>query len=225
MCGRMNVSDDPLVQELLTQLGIDSGPLPTHHNVAPTEPVPVIFDYENRRELGPMRWWLTPHWSDGPSQKYAMFNARIENVLKSRAFQGPVRYHRGIVPAASFIEWQRRDDGKQAWCIEPREQPMAMAAIWDCWHEELFSCAILTQPASAAFKPIHHRMPLLLQGDEIAAWLDSEQKAEDLVARLRGASIPLRATAIDDSLNNARNKLAPRPLPDVAPLTIDPDPT
>ncbi len=220
MCGRLNVTDDPRVQELLKYLDINAGPLPTHYNVAPTEAVPVIFEYEGKRELGPMRWWLTPHWSDGPSEKYAMFNARIESVTKSRAFQGPVRYHRAIVPAASFVEWQRLGGVKQPWLLEPVDAPMALAAIWDCWREELFSCAIITQPASPQFKTLHSRMPLILQGDQIEQWLDQKAKAEDVINALKGACIPLRATAIDTAFNNARNKSAPSPLPGIAPRTM-----
>lgn len=81
MCGRFNVTDDPYTQALMKSLGIDIGPLPEpRYNIAPTERVPVVHELDGKRALTEMRWWLVPSWSDGPSRKYAMFNAKSETV-------------------------------------------------------------------------------------------------------------------------------------------------
>lgn len=104
MCGRFNIIDSPLIHTLLGELEIDIGPLPTRYNIAPTEQVLTIYQDDAGYQAMDMRWWLTPSWSDGPSQKYAMFNARAETIDTSRAYKGPFRHHRAIIPAASFIE-------------------------------------------------------------------------------------------------------------------------
>ena len=115
-----------------------------------------------------MRWWLHPAWSpEPPNQKFAMFNARIETVLTSRAYKGPVQYRRGIVPAAGFVEWQKTRDGKQPYYIDSEDGVLRFAAVWECWQDQLWSCSIITQPASEDFAPLHNRMPLSLNNEHM----------------------------------------------------------
>lgn len=131
MCGRFNVTDSPLTQALLKTLVIDIGPLPEpRYNIAPTECVPVVHELDGKRALTQMRWWLVPSWSDGPSQKYAMFNARSETLAKSWAFRGPFKRTRAVIPATSFIEWQKTAGGKQPNLIEQQESALAFAGLW-----------------------------------------------------------------------------------------------
>ena len=91
MCGRFNITDSPLVQALLEELGVDIGPLPVRYNIAPTESVLTLYQIEDQYHAQEMRWWLTPSWSNGPSQKFAMFNARAESIATSRAYRGPFK--------------------------------------------------------------------------------------------------------------------------------------
>ena len=107
MCGRFNITDNPSTHALLKSLHIDLGPLPVRYNLAPTDQIPVIHHWEGQRLISDMRWWLVPHWTKSPSTKYAMFNARCESLETSRAYQGSFRHKRCIIPAHSFVEWQR----------------------------------------------------------------------------------------------------------------------
>lgn len=207
MCGRIFIRPDAKNATLLHRLGLGRYSLPDAPNIAPTEAVPVIHYWEDALTLSPMRWWLVPGWSDGPSQKFAMFNARIETVASSRAYKGPLRYRRGILPASAFIEWQRQDGHKQPYYFEGREEPLALAAIWDIWQEELLSTSILTQPADTDFAPYHDRMPVMLSAELIDTWLDHSLSPEQAIAAVSGARIALEARAVSDSINNARHKI------------------
>ena len=104
MCGRFNITDSPAVHALLDDLGVDIGELPTRYNVAPTDPVMTLYASEQGVHARDMRWWLTPSWSDGPSQKYAMFNARAETLETSITYTSAFRGRRAVIPATSFIE-------------------------------------------------------------------------------------------------------------------------
>ena len=84
MCGRFNITDDPFLQALLTELGISIN-LPTRINIAPTEYVPVVRQISGHRELVDMRWWLVPAWAKEVSSKFSMFNARSETITDSKA--------------------------------------------------------------------------------------------------------------------------------------------
>lgn len=112
MSSRYNIKDDTSIHLLLSKLKVDLGPVPTRYNLAPTDQVPVIHQWEGQRCISDMRWWLVPHWSDGPSTEYPMFNARSEALEDSRAYHGCFRHKRCIIPAHSFVEWQHNSQQK-----------------------------------------------------------------------------------------------------------------
>ncbi len=142
MCGRFNVIDSPGLQQLLQDLGIDLR-LSTHSfgnraNIAPTDTVPLIRQHvpdSQARDVADARWWLTPSWSKGVDQKYAMFNARSETLSASRAYRHPFKCQRGLVPMSSFIEWRNEAGSggvtKQPWRISNAQRALAVAALWD----------------------------------------------------------------------------------------------
>ena len=211
MCGCFNIIDDPSLQALLKTLGVAPSVPGSMINVAPTEDIPVVTGSVGAREMRAMRWWLTPSWAPEPSTRYSMFNAKSETIATSRAFRGPFRRQRGIVPASSFIEWHSGPEGKQAWLIESEEAgALALAAIWDLWQRDgatLYSCCLITTAATSAFEPWHHRMPVMLRAADYDSWLDPQQALPDLdhyfAPSLPG---PLRLSPLPRAVNNARNK-------------------
>jgi len=175
MCGRFNVIDNPGLRQLLQDLGIDLE-LPPRINVAPTEPVSLLRRDAAGASLEDARWWLTPSWAPAVDQKYSMFNARAETLASSRAFRGPFRHQRGIVPMSSFIEWRPESGAKQPWLVTNPQRAFAAAALWDVWEgdgAELLSCTLVTTRAAPQFEPWHKRMPVFLAGAEMERWLDN----------------------------------------------------
>lgn len=219
MCGRFNVTDDPYAQALMKSLGIDIGPLPPpRYNIAPTDRVPVVQELDGKRALTEMRWWLVPSWSDGPSQKYSMFNAKCETLTKSPAFRGPFKRTRAIIPASSFVEWQKTASGKQPYLIEQQDSAIAFAALWDFWQgdgEQIYSCSIVTTNSVPSFEWLHNRMPVILDSDGAAQWLNHDADTKTLAALFEPVLLaPLVITPIDQAINNARNKIEPLPVGD-----------
>ncbi len=183
-------------------------------NIAPTEQLPVIHEHAGGRHFSAMTWWLTPHWSDGPSQKYAMFNARAEGIEKSRAYKGPFQYRRAIIPVDAFYEWRREGNQKIPYLIEAEEGAFALAGVWDSWSDgvrEILSCSIITTEASDAFKPIHHRMPVILDWNTFDQWLDEKSDIAEIRKMLVPYTKPLKATPMSPKMNNARYKENPEP--------------
>lgn len=208
MCGRLFIKPITNILLLLKTLGLRDIALPILNNLAPTESVPVVYMHNNKPVLNYMRWWLHPGWSESaPNQTYTTFNARIETVETMRTFRSSIRHRRGIIPAAGFVEWRQEGNVKQPYYVEAMEgEPLAIAVIWDVWRDELFSCAVLTQPANEAFAAIHDRMPLSLTGKQIKRWLDPKEDASVLLKDLAGSSLPLSAKRVTTSVNNARDK-------------------
>ncbi len=209
MCGRFNVIDNPGLQQLLKDLGVDLK-LPRAVNVAPTEDIDLVLEREGRRLAGRARWWLTPAWAKTVDQKYAMFNARCETLAKSPAFRQPFRSRRGIVPMSSFIEWRPEQGVKQPWLITNGEQALAVAALWDVWEggeEPLLSCTLVTTDAAETFQPWHRRMPVLLAPGEYERWLDCSHAVpvDDPLFR-PVLKYPLYLQPLSRAVSNARNK-------------------
>ncbi|UTW12887.1 SOS response-associated peptidase [Marinobacterium rhizophilum] len=212
MCGRYNVIDDPFTQGLLEGLGI-SRRIHSRYNLAPTEQVPVIRQLEGRNGLEDMRWWLVPHWAREPDTRYAMFNARAETLTRSKAFSGPLKHQRCIVPASSFIEWRTEAGHKQPYCIQPVDDVFAFAGLWEHWghgRETIHSCTILTTAAVPGMEQIHPRQPLMLPADLHASWLDPTIDGHPLLAQLiPGLPCALEVVPVDPVINNSHHKQAP----------------
>lgn len=224
MCGRYNITDDPSTRALMDLLGIPFH-LTDRYNVAPTEPVPVVFNEQftsagaGVRQIRDMRWWLTPSWAPELSTKYSMFNARAETLETSRAFKGPFRHHRGIMPAQSFIEWKTPEGAvksanantkKIPYLVKPDNGRIAFAAIWDTWEKQdayIESCSLITTAAVPELQWLHHRMPVMLADDELDIWLDMQTPVAELKAMLRPRLIgEWSALPLDQAVNNARHK-------------------
>jgi len=196
----------------MASLGCETS-LPRLINAAPTEPIPLVGrNADGSTTVRNARWWLTPHWSQGPSQKYAMFNARCEGLARSPAFRGPFATQRGLVPMSSFIEWRGSRGERTPWLITSRDKALAVAALWDVWQgddqqEPLLSCTLVTTEAAVSFKPWHSRMPVLLTASECERWLDNGRRIDPddgLFAPV--LKQPLRLVALDRRVGNARNK-------------------
>lgn len=165
-------------------------------------------------ELTHVRWWLTPSWAREPDQKYAMFNARSESISSSRAYKGPYKYKRGVVPISSFIEWRSEDGGRQPYLIEAEGAALALACVWDCWEgiwdgadAIIESCSVVTTAAAPEFEQFHKRMPVMLVGDELDQWLNCEHRLPAELPLFRPQlKQNLLVTPISRGVNNARNK-------------------
>ncbi len=212
MCGRFNINQTPGLQSLLEALGTQVT-LANQYNIAPTESVPVIYEAEGRRSCHPARWWLTPAWSSGPDTRFSMFNARAETLEKSRAFKGPFRHRRCVIPCTSFVEWKTEGGHKQPWEIFRPDGAIAFAGLWDLWGDELLSCCIVTTAASEALSAIHNRMPVMLDRAGCDLWLDTAQPTDQLAPLMQADTPhPLSYRPVHTSINNARHKVLPEPL-------------
>ena len=209
MCGRYNIHDDPWLRALLRKLGIDAH-LATRVNIAPTESVPVVFEEDGQRRMREMRWWLVPSWAPAIDTRYSMFNAKAETLATSKAFRGPLRHRRCILPASSFIEWTPAEGRKQPWLIQAEEAAIAFAGLWDVWEKDgnyLESCTIITTEAAPGLERLHRRMPVMLRQEDFDRWLDVSVAPRELTelyqARLPGA---LAVAMVSAQLNDSRNK-------------------
>jgi putative SOS response-associated peptidase YedK len=130
-----------------------------------------------------------------------MINARAETLAEKPAYQRAFARRRCILPADGFYEWQalpRQGTArarKQPVFIHRRDgEPLAFAGLWDVWRDPadpdspwVVSCVIVTTRANEVLAPVHDRMPVVLDEDAWATWLDPREHDLD---RLAGLLVP-----------------------------------
>jgi putative SOS response-associated peptidase YedK len=182
MCGRYAITLPPKAMEEVFGT-IDTIPnFPPHYNAAPTQPLPVIRTAKEGRRLELMRWGLVPSWSKGPDSRFSMFNARAETVAEKPAFRSAFRARRCLVPASGFFEWKGTKGGKQPVYISLKGiDAFAFAGLWEHWAgaegDEINSFTIIVTAANDLVRPIHDRMPVIIDPEHYELWLDSEKRA------------------------------------------------
>jgi putative SOS response-associated peptidase YedK len=198
MCGRYGLQTpvDELARRLNAELDLDDpGP---RYNIAPTQALPVAREPEpGRRQLAAMEWGLVPFWAADPKEtrsKYSLINARAESVADKPAFKAAFRRRRALVPADGFYEWKQGDKPKQPYWIRLKSgEPMFFAGIWERWEGEIDGaprtidsyCIIVGEP-NDLLAGIHNRMPVIVDPDDWALWLDpgvrEPEPLQDLLA-------------------------------------------
>lgn len=189
MCGRFALTSPPRrLQEHFALAAAPEG-LEPRWNIAPSQEVLVIPN-RTQRLLRPARWGLIPHWASDTAIGHRMINARAETLAARPAFRDALARRRCAIPADGFYEWQRRGRARQPFHLRRRDgQPLAFAGLWDVWRtpagERVASCTIVTVPANDLVAPIHDRMPAILDGAALDAWLDPREcQAGDLAPLL-----------------------------------------
>ena len=211
MCGRFALftASDRLAQQFSARL--DAG-LPPRYNIAPTQAVLALRDDgDGDRTLNALHWGLIPHWAKDRAIGNKMINARSETAHEKPAFRDAFRKRRCLIAADSFYEWQRSKTAKQPFYIGMKDrQPFCFAGLWAEWRDgeqTITSCTILTTEAGAAFKPIHHRMPIILPEDRYDDWLNpASQQVEPLQKLLEPlAEDRLDSWPVSTHVNNPRH--------------------
>ncbi|MDP9122112.1 MAG: SOS response-associated peptidase [Acidobacteriota bacterium] len=199
MCGRYTLSSPgEAVAELFDLL--DVPPILPRYNLAPTQEAAVVrvLVPGAPRTLSLVRWGLVPYWADDPGIGNRMINARAEGIAGKPAFRHSFRKRRCLVAADGFYEWKKEGKGKQPYLIRRRDhRPFAFAGLWSRWQsreggsDPLDTFTIVTTTPNDLLRPVHDRMPAILERGHFALWLDP---AVEDAARLE----PLLAPASTD---------------------------
>jgi putative SOS response-associated peptidase YedK len=143
---------------------------------------PIIID-NSPEIITHYHWGLIPAWAKDETIKKYTLNAKIETVTEKPSFSNSVN-KRCLVIANGFYEWQWLDakgKNKQKYQIGiEKEALFAFAGLYSQWMDKgtgeiKNSYTILTTDANPLMAEIHNtkkRMPVLLQVEDEAKWLE-----------------------------------------------------
>lgn len=162
MCSRYELTESP--EALSARFGIRlSAGLEIAGVVRPTDRGLLVGP---NRTVGRRSWGIAASWASRP-----LTNARLESLAEKPTFR-PLLNRRVAVPVNHWWEWQRGEglSGRRLWRMARADLGvMALAALTDG-----VNFIIVTREALGALSQAHERMPVILDEDGLAAWLDSD---------------------------------------------------
>ncbi|MEI2297506.1 SOS response-associated peptidase [Ensifer sp. MJa1] len=223
MCGRFALTATP--EELMELFGLlESEDFPARFNIAPTQPIMVVVAGERalpgsnlpERKAVLVRWGFMPGWVKDPRDFPLLINARAETAIEKASFRAAMRHRRVLVPVSGFYEWRRPPKGSsnpsQAYWVRPRRGGIvAFAGLMETWSSadgsEVDTAAIMTTAANASIRQIHDRMPVVIQPEDFARWLDCKTQEPREVADLLApvAEDYFEAIPVSDKVNKVAN--------------------
>jgi putative SOS response-associated peptidase YedK len=179
--------DDQAVREIMEKL-VPHTDLPLHHASGFTHPRLLIYPAHSPCTPLIATWGLVPTWVKDEAQKNELWNntlnARGETLFEKPAFRDAAIHQRCLVYLDGFYEHHHLNKQAYPFYVQRSDQaPFAVAGLWSTWQHPLTGIplttfTLVTRPANTLMAKIHNnsgekgpRMPLILEQDEEAQWL------------------------------------------------------
>ena len=180
MCGRYHFSAELLdeIRDLTEQKDwkLELGVL--DRDIHPGDTAPVITAAGDQG--GSLRACRQKWGYPGPGGKGLVFNARSESVFEKRMFRDSVSTRRAVVPVSWFYEWNKN---KEKFTFTKEGSRILFLAGFYGRYEDGDRFVILTTQANASMAPVHSRMPLVLEREQVREWILDSAKTKELLGQ------------------------------------------
>lgn len=180
MCGRYHFSAELLdeIRDLTEQKDwkLELGVL--DRDIHPGDTAPVITAAGDQG--GSLRACRQKWGYPGPGGKGLVFNARSESVFEKRMFRDSVSMRRAVVPVSWFYEWNKN---KEKFTFTKEGSRILFLAGFYGRYEDGEHFVILTTQANASMAPVHSRMPLVLEREQVRDWILDSAKTKELLGQ------------------------------------------
>jgi putative SOS response-associated peptidase YedK len=155
------------------------------------EPTTTVYTVASPLAAGntlvPMRWGLIPAWwSKNLRDLPPTFNVHARRLAEP-IFLSAFKRNRCIIPASGYFEERAAPDGKQPYYVSAADDGvlLSIAGVWDQWNnidtgDIVLSCSMIITSANEFMRPVHNRMPALLQEKDFDPWLSGAAGPEVL---------------------------------------------
>ena len=200
MCGRFSLRAD--IDTVSTHFGLRyNAVLKPRYNIAPGNVIPLI---RQNGLLEFVNWGLKPNWLKTDQNPF--INARMETLTEKPAFKQLYKRQRCLIIADGYYEWKQVGKIKQPYFISMSgDKLFAFAGLWDA-----DSCCIITKtPTQEGLALIHDRMPVILDEQSYAAWLDPKTSENELQNHMRNINLTtLQIFPVSTKTNNPKYDFA-----------------
>lgn len=148
--------------------------------VFPTDAVAVLAQCAGGLAPRPMVWGY-PRFQ---GKSGSIINARSETAGERPMFRRSLAERRCVIPTTGFFEWGPGEGGgKRKYRFNrPGTRALYLAGLWNEFAGEE-KCVILTTAANPSVAAVHDRMPVILAGDEVQAWVRDAGAAGEILGR------------------------------------------
>ena len=180
MCGRYHFSAELLdeIRDITEQKDwkLELGVL--DRDIHPGDTAPVITAAGDQG--GSLRACRQKWGYPGPGGKGLVFNARSESVFEKRMFRDSVSMRRAVIPVSWFYEWNKN---KEKFTFTKEGSRILFLAGFYGRYEDGDRFVILTTQANASMAPVHSRMPLVLEREQVREWILDSAKTKELLGQ------------------------------------------
>lgn len=171
------------------------------YNISPGQKTPIITSEEPTTTVL-AEWGIQMPWQKETTKR--LINTRAETVAEKPFFKKAFEKQRCLVIADGFYEWKPQKTKKikaPYRILLENEELFAFAGIYRKEKNDIFY-SILTTNANTQLKPIHPRMPVILEQKEEQPWLDTTFTTEELLKLFNAfPSKKMKAYAISPRIN------------------------
>ncbi|MGE5944080.1 MAG: SOS response-associated peptidase [Flavobacteriales bacterium] len=167
---------------------------PFYHRSAFDKDFIYIIKSEEPYNFFPAYWGLMPesepiHLRNEFLKKYMTFNARAEDLSESKLYSKSLQYQRCLIIADGFFEPHSFNGKNYPHYIKYKNNGLfAFAGIYTELDDGLYTATLITTLANDYFKQIHnkknnkgqYRMPLVLDENDEADWLDANLSFQEV---------------------------------------------
>ncbi|MCD8021601.1 MAG: SOS response-associated peptidase [Lachnospiraceae bacterium] len=184
MCSRYYIDNDTLDEVSGLLAGRKSSRLNwTARDVHPGETAPIIMKKNTGLQLDEMKWGFPQY-----SGKGLFINARAETALQKKTFSDSVLHRRCVIPARHFYEWDASKN--KVSFLRESGSVLYMAGFFNMMQDEI-RFVILTTQANQSVLPVHDRMPLILEKEDVEKWIFDSEQTQDFLQKI---PVPLQRT-------------------------------
>ena len=110
-----------------------------------------------------------------------IINARAESVTERPMFRESILLRRCVIPSSWFYEWNQN---KEKVTFKKGDSSVLYMAGFYQRYEDGNRFVILTTGANKSMKPVHDRMPVILEGQELQDWVFDESYMKYVLNRV-----------------------------------------
>lgn len=176
-----------LANTIMVKLG---KPLFMSGELHPTDVAAVLApNKDGRMAVFPMLWGFSHEATDAP-----IVNCRLETANQKEMWKDSWFRRRCVIPCSWYFEWEhfRSPDGKRSkvgdkYLIQPKDSHSTLLAglypIEERKGLQVPVFSVLTRNATEKLRSIHDRMPLILQREDVAAWIRPDGNPQEISQR------------------------------------------